>query len=242
MPHRTVPAAWLEPPTAERGPDGSAVAAVAGCASLAGLLIMLFALVAAPGSWLLGYISEAGTPGLPLATPYRFGLVLLAAGAGLLGLALRRRSRLVAQLLGGAAAFAATSGAVPCSGGCPLPPFEPTTAGDVVHAAATIVAALLVVGAMVTVALSPALRPAVRRLAAAAAALIVPLGAALGAVMVLAGRVPAGAALERLVVLVGVGWVVGTAVLTARGAVDGSGLALDHDQRAEGGGRQSQLR
>ncbi|GID95362.1 DUF998 domain-containing protein [Amorphoplanes digitatis] len=214
MPHRTVPAAWLESPAAERGQGGSAVAAVAGCASLVGVLIMLFALVAAPGSWLLGYISEAGTPGLPLAAPYRAGLVLLAAGAGLLGLALRRRSRLLAPLLG-AAAFAATSGVVPCSSGCPLPPFEPTTAGDVVHAAATIVAAVLALGAMVTVALCRALRPAVRRLATAAAALIVPLGAALGAVMLLAGRGPASATLERLVVLVGVGWIVGTSLLTA---------------------------
>ncbi|MEU7901990.1 DUF998 domain-containing protein [Actinoplanes sp. NPDC049118] len=180
-----------------------------------GVLIMILALVAAPGSWLRGYISEAGAPGLPLAAPYRLGLVLLAAGAGLLGLALRRRSRLVALLLGGAAAFAATSGAVPCSSRCPLPPFEPTTAGDVVHAAATIVASMLLAGAMVAVAACPALRPALRRPAAVAAALIVPLGGALGLIMLLVGRGPVGAALERLVLLVGVGWLVGTSLLTA---------------------------
>jgi hypothetical protein len=177
--------------------------------------MMLLALIAAPGPWLQGYVSEAGIAGLPLAAPYRLGLVLLAGGAGLLGLALRHRSRLVALLLGGAAAFAAASGAVPCSGGCPLPPYEPATAGDVVHAGATVVASLLLAGAMVTVARTPALPPPARRLAAVAAALIVPLGGALGLIMLLVGRDPAGAILERLVLLVAIGWLVGTALLTA---------------------------
>lgn len=176
---------------------------------------MLAALVAAPGPWLRGYVSEAGTAGLPFATPYRLGLVLLAVGAGLLGLALRHRTRLVALLLGAAAAVAAASGAVPCSSGCPLPPYEPATAGDVVHAAATIVASLLLAGAMVTVARTPALPAPARRLAAVATTLIVPLGGALGLIMLLIGRDPAGAILERLVLLVAVGWVVGTALLTA---------------------------
>ncbi|MEU4214645.1 DUF998 domain-containing protein [Actinoplanes sp. NPDC026623] len=190
------------------------MAAAAGCAGLVGSLMMLLALVAAPGPWLQGYVSEAGIAGLPLAAPYRLGLVLLAGGAGLLGLALRHRSRLAALLLGGAAAFAAASGAVPCSSGCPLPPYEPATAGDVVHAGATVVASFLLAGAMVTVARTPA--PA-RRLAAVAAALIVPLGGALGLIMLLVGRDPAGAILERLVLLVAVGWLVGTALLTALG-------------------------
>jgi hypothetical protein len=176
---------------------------------------MLVALIAAPGSWLRGYISEAGSAELPLATPYRLGLVLLAGGAGLLGLALRHRSRLVALLLGGVAAFGATSGAVPCSSGCPLPPYEPATLADVVHAAATVVASLLIAGAMATVALTPALPLSARRLATAAASLIVPLGGALGLIMLLVGRSQVGAALERLVLLVAVGWVVGTSVLTA---------------------------
>ena len=55
----------------------------------AGALTMLVSLIAAPGSWLVGYVSEAGTSGLPYAVPYRCGLVLLAAGVALLGAAVR---------------------------------------------------------------------------------------------------------------------------------------------------------
>ena len=59
------------------------------------------------------------------------------------------------------------------------------TGGDVVHAAATVVASLLLAGAMVTVALTTDLPVADRRLAAVAASLIVPLGGALGLIMLL---------------------------------------------------------
>jgi hypothetical protein len=189
-----------------------AAGAIAGGAILAGALIMLAALIAAPGSWLLGYVSEAGTAGLPNATAYRCGLVLLAAGVGLLGLALRPRSALVALLLTGAAGFATTSGLVPCTSRCPLPPFEPTTTGDVVHTGASILGMIVLTGAIVAVAGSPHAFPrAARWLARTTAALIIPLGATLGVIMLLAGRGQAGAVLERIILVVALTWLLGTA-------------------------------
>jgi len=56
--------------------------------------------------------------------------------------------------------------------------------------------------------------PARRRLATIAVALTVPLGGALGLTMLLAGRTALGAVLERLLLLVAVGWLAGTAALT----------------------------
>ncbi len=182
-----------------------------------GALIMLGALVAVPGPWLQGYVSEAGTAEQPLATAYRCGLVLLALGVGLLGLALRRFSRLVAVLLGGVGAMAATSGAVPCSNQCPLPPFEPTTVSDVVHATASIIGMVTLAGAMVLVALSSVWHPAARRLAAAATVLTVPLGGALGLIMLFVGRSAAGAVMERILLAVAISWVIGAALLTMKG-------------------------
>src|SRR4051812_9750817 len=109
----------------------------AGLAVLLGALIMLVALIALPGSWLPGYVSEAGIAGQPLALAYRGGLVLLALGVALLALAFRRLA-ILSMLLAIAATLAATSGVVPCTATCPLPPFEPTTTQDVVHTAASI--------------------------------------------------------------------------------------------------------
>ena len=188
--------------------------ATAGLAVVTGALVMLVALVDAPGSWLRGYVSEAGTTASPLATAYRWGLLLLAAGVALLGLALRPSSRLAFALLSGAAVMAATSGAVPCTDRCPLPPFEPTTVGDVVHTAASILGMVTLAGAMAAVALTPAFRLAARRLAAVATAVTVPLGGALGLIMLFVGRGSAGATLERIMLVIAVSWLTGHAALT----------------------------
>ncbi len=187
-------------------------AAAAGPAVALGAAVMLAALVAAPGSWLTGYVSEAGTAGQPYAVPYRWGLILLALGVALLGAAFAR-SRLpwAALLLGAAALMAAASGVVSCSDRCPLPPFEPTTVADVVHTAASIVGMVLLAAAMLAVALLDR-RPALRRLATVGAACTVPLGVALGLTMLFAGRGPLGAVLERLLLAVAVTWLIGTAV------------------------------
>ncbi|GGQ57904.1 DUF998 domain-containing protein [Couchioplanes azureus] len=197
--------------------EGQAVrvwGATAGLAILAGAAVMLGALIAAPGSWLLGYVSEAGTAAAPWATAYRWGLIVLSGGVALLALALRPQSRPVAALLGGTAVFAATSGSVPCTDRCPLPPFEPTTPSDVIHSAASIVGMVLLAGAMLLVAVSAAFRPAARRLAGVHAALTIPLGGALGLIMLFVGRGQAGAILERIMLAVAASWLIGTSILT----------------------------
>jgi hypothetical protein len=189
------------------------LAAGSGFAALVGALTMLVALVAAPGPWLAGYVSEAGIAGRPFAVAYRCGLILLAVGVGLLAAAFRRIPA-AGALLGLAAVLAATSGAVPCSSGCPLPPFEPTTVTDVVHAAAGIAGMVSLAAAMVAVVAARVLRPATRRLAACSAALTVPLGGYLGLTMLFVGRGGLSALLERLLLVVAVSWLIGTAILT----------------------------
>jgi hypothetical protein len=191
--------------------------AVAGLCILTGAVVMLVALVAVPGTWWAGYVSEAGTAGQPLALPYRCGLIVLALGVVLLALDLGRRGsvaklRGAAAVLGLAGVLAGTSGAVACSDRCPLPPFEPTTVQDVVHVAASIAGMALLAAAMALIAGS-ALRRAIRRLAAVAVTLTVPLGAGLGLTMLLAGRGPLAAITERALLFVAVSWLVGTASL-----------------------------
>jgi hypothetical protein len=199
-------------------------AAGAGFAVLTGAIVMLVALVAAPGSWLRGYVSEAGTAGQPFAVAYRWGLMVLALGVALLGAAFAahprstrsaplRSSFVIAVLLGLAALLAGASGVVPCSNQCPLPPFEPTTVADVVHTGASIVGIVLLALAMLAACVAD-LRPALRRLSAVAAGLAVPLGIALGLTMMLAGRGTLGAALERMLLVVSVSWLIGTSLLT----------------------------
>ena len=181
-----------------------------------GAVAMLVALVALPGPWWQGYVSEAGTAGQPHAGTYRWGLLCLALGVGVLGGALR--DRLVRVFLLVAAVMAGTSGVVPCSAGCPLPPYETTTVASVVHTLASIVG-LVVLAASMAATVHHRPRVAARRLAAGAVALTVPLGAALGLTMLLAGRGTLAAVLERLVLVVAVSWLVGTAVLVDRPAL-----------------------
>jgi hypothetical protein len=203
---------------------GRMLPAVAGLAVLTGAITMLVALIDAPGPWLQGYVSEAGSAGQPLARAYRSGVILLACGALMLALSFLRLGRTAspgragamlragAALLASAAVLAATSGAVSCSDRCPLPPFEPTTAADVLHAAASIAGMVALAAAMSLIALAP-LRLAIRRLAAAAVAVTVPLGACLGLIMLLVGRSAVGAVTERALLVVAVSWLIGTAAL-----------------------------
>ncbi|MBM2614467.1 DUF998 domain-containing protein [Actinoplanes sp. LDG1-06] len=187
-------------------------AGIGGAAAVVtGAVVMLVALVAPDGSWWDGYVSEAGTAGQPYAIPYRFGLVLLAAGVALIGQALREL-RLASTAMVVAAGLAATSGLVACTDRCPLPPYEPTTFADVVHAAASVLGMLVLAGAMALVWLSD-LRTAVTRLAGVAVAVTVPLGAVLGLLMLFVGRSDFGALVERAVLFVAVCWLTGTGLL-----------------------------
>ncbi|MFG1604336.1 DUF998 domain-containing protein [Actinoplanes sp. NPDC049265] len=181
-------------------------------AVLGGAVIMLAGLVAAPGPWWQGYVSEAGVAGLPLAGLYRAGLIVLAVGVAGLGLRLR------AVLLLVAAGLAAVSGAVPCTGGCPLPPFEASTGADVVHAGAAILGMVVLAGAMAEHWMITRDRAA-RWVSGIAVAITVPVGGALGLIMLFAGRVMLGAALERLLLVVAVAWLVGLGLTLLRSSV-----------------------
>ncbi|MBB4692252.1 DUF998 domain-containing protein [Paractinoplanes abujensis] len=190
----------------------SRFAAVSGAAVVtAGAVVMLVALVAPAGSWWDGYVSEAGTAGQPYAVPYRLGLVLLGCGVALIGQALRAL-KLASAALFVAAGLAAVSGLVACTDRCPLPPYEPTTVADVVHAAASVLGLVVLAGAMALVWWSD-LRTAVTRLAGVCVAVMVPLGAVLGLLMVFVGRSDLGALVERAVLFVAVCWLVGTGLL-----------------------------
>jgi hypothetical protein len=116
-----------------------------------------------------------------------------------------------------AAVLAAVSGAVPCSGGCPLPPYEPTTVADVVHAGASVVGMVVLAIAMAATWVSAADR-SVRWLSGAAVVPMVPLGVVLAVTMLVVGRGTVGAVVERLVLVIAVVWLVGVALFAARAA------------------------
>ncbi|MEU7868077.1 DUF998 domain-containing protein [Dactylosporangium sp. NPDC049140] len=108
--------------------------ALSGCFGAAGLT------AAVAGSSPSAYVSEAGVPGAPHATLYAASMVLLALSLALLAGPARRVCWLIGASLLLAAPMAATSGAVRCSPGCPLPPYDSPTVRDLVHAAAAIAA------------------------------------------------------------------------------------------------------
>ncbi|MET8044169.1 DUF998 domain-containing protein [Micromonospora sp. NPDC005215] len=196
-----------------------AASAAAGCA-LAGAVAVAVAVVAGPGPGLTGYVSEAGIAGSGHAATYRIGILALAAALLLIGVALPPGVWAAPALLAAGAVFAAVSGAVTCSAGCPLPPFERATAADLVHGGASIAGTASVVFAMLTLAVSGPAGPAVRRLAAVTAALALPLCATVGLVMLVVGRGAVVGVLERLVL----------ALLVAWGITTATALALDRRQ------------
>ncbi|MEU7804291.1 DUF998 domain-containing protein [Micromonospora arborensis] len=216
---------------AELGPRGTTTApkarsevarrvagsAAAGCA-LAGAVAVTVAVVAGPGPGLTGYVSEAGIAGSGHAATYRIGILALAAALLLVGAALPPGVWVAAPaLLATSAVFTAVSGAVTCSAGCPLPPFERATAADLVHGGASIAATAAVVFAMITLAVSGPAGPAVRWLARVAAALTLPLCATVGLAMLVVGRGAVVGVLERLILALAVVW----------GLVTATALALD---------------
>ncbi|MEO3774378.1 DUF998 domain-containing protein [Micromonospora sp. B9E7] len=192
--------------------------AAAGCA-VAGAVAVTVAVVAGPGPGLTGYVSEAGIAGSAHATTYRIGILALAAALLLVGAALPPGVWAAAPaLLATGAVCTAVSGAVTCSAGCPLPPFERATVADLVHGGASIAATAAVVFAMVTLAVSGPAGRAVRRLAGMAAALALPLCAAVGLAMLVLGRGTFVGVLERLILALAVLWGLATATALALAA------------------------
>lgn len=211
---------------------GRAAAAASGWLVAGGAVAITAAVVAGPGAGVAGYVSEAGTGGYPLAATYRAGVLAVAAGLALLGAVTAPFSALAGGLLGVAALAAALSGAVPCSAGCPLPPFEAATGADLLHGGASIVGVASCAFAMVALAATGRLGPGVRRLAALAAGLTVPLGGAVGLAMLFAGRGSLTGALERVLLVTAAAWLVATATLFVRGAAAGAASSRLESARA----------
>ncbi|RQX19075.1 DUF998 domain-containing protein [Micromonospora ureilytica] len=193
----------------------AAGSAAAGC-TLAGAVAVTLAVVAGPGPGFTGYVSEAGIAGSAHAATYRIGILALAGALLLIGAALPPGVWAAAPaLLATGAVFTAVSGAVTCSDGCPLPPFERATTADLVHGGASIAATAAVVFAMITLAVSGPAGRTVRRLAGVAAALALPLSATVGLAMLVVGRGPVVGVLERLILALAVLWGLGTATALA---------------------------
>lgn len=197
--------------------------AAAGC-TLAGAVAVTLAVVAGPGPGITGYVSEAGIADSGHAGTYRIGILALAGALLLIGAALPPGVWAAPGLLAAGAVFTALSGAVTCSDGCPLPPFERATTADLVHGGASIAATAAVVLAMITLAVSGPVGPMVRRLAGVAAALTLPLSAAVGLGMLVVGRGTVVGVLERLVLALAVLW----------GLVTATTLALCKEPHADG--------
>ena len=189
-------------------------------ATVLGAALMAASVVAIPRLWLGGYVSEAGVAASGHAAMYRLGAAGLALGQALFAIALWGSSvvrivPLTVGLVAVDAAFGGVSAAVSCSPGCPLPPHETTTARDLVHGGASILAVGLLSLALLSVAIfwppGPLVRPS-----RIAAAVVVPLVAASGLAILIVGRGPVTGLLERAVLLGAVGWTLVACALLVR--------------------------
>jgi hypothetical protein len=183
----------------------STAAAVLGAA---GLLVALSSLDIAT------YVSEAGVPGTRYEVLYRASILAIGTSVGALAVALRGVARLPAAALALAALFTFVSGAVTCSPGCPLPPFERPTAADLVHGGSTVIALGLSGLAILLLAWRGPEGP-LRMIARAGVAVAGPLLAASGGSLLLVGRGALTGVLERLALVATLLWLMATALTLA---------------------------
>ncbi len=190
-------------------------------AALGATLLATAGLVVATrgGPGIAGYVSESGVEGAPHALLYRLTLFLLAFAAGATAFALRPVAPLAALALGSAVPCLLVSGTAQCSRGCPLPPYERSTPGDLLHAGASVAAVGLCVLGMLAAAIRCADR-GVRVVSRVAVVLMVPAGVAMSAALLLSGRGTTGGVLERVLLAGCLGWVAATAAVRIRGAPD----------------------
>ncbi|MFJ6197225.1 DUF998 domain-containing protein [Micromonospora sp. NPDC092111] len=199
------------------GPARAAAASAAVGCVLTGTVAVAVAVVAGPGPGPTGYVSEAGIAGSGYAPTYRIGVFALAAALLLVAAALPAALRVAAALLTAGAACTVLSGAVTCSAGCPLPPFETATVADLVHGGASIAAVGATVLAMLVLGFAAPAPPALRRVARLGVAVALPLSGAIAVGLVTAGRGGLVGGLERLVLLACAGWGLVTATVLASG-------------------------
>ncbi|WP_051366658.1 DUF998 domain-containing protein [Hamadaea tsunoensis] len=169
------------------------------------------------GSGLGGYVSEAGVPGRPFAGLYRAGILGLAGAAAALAVAYRS-VLVVAVPLALATPAMLVSGTVTCTPGCPLPPYETTTTGDLVHAVGSIAGVglcALAMGALAWTGTGPA-----RRASWVAVAVGWPLLVGTAVAIAAVGRSSLTGWLERLGLLACVAWLIAAALGRAIPAQD----------------------
>jgi hypothetical protein len=180
-------------------------AGLGACCGVFGGILVVYAVAALPSPWTGGFVSEAGVPGAPHPLVYRFGIAGLAAGLALLGVAVLSVPPIpVPRLptvppwlfLVSAGAFTMVSGSVPCTRECPLPPYEPTTARDLVHGGTSMLAVALATAAMLLLAASTH-DPVLRTVSRVAAGCCVPVLLALAVSLAATGRSESTAVLER---------------------------------------------
>jgi hypothetical protein len=188
----------------------------AGCAVGATVLATLgLALATRDGPGIAGYISEAGVSGAPHAALYRLSIFLLALAAAGAALALRAVAGLAALALGAASPCLVVAGSARCSRGCPLPPYQDATTGDLVHAGASIAATGLCALAMLAAAAWAAQRP-LRAASRWGAVVSVPVLAAMAVALLAVGHRPVTGLLERLSVGCCLAWIAAVSTLRAR--------------------------
>lgn len=198
-----MPTEWL---------NSRALAGLAGAVMLVGAALIVLSL---GGRFAGGYVSEAGDPAAPYPNAYRAGVLALAVGLLLFGGALARISGLSAALVWAASGGAAVSGAVPCSPGCPLPPYETATVSDLVHAGASLAAGAIFTLALGVLGLSGR-AGRLRVLARVGFAVLAPLGLTIVALMLAVGRSGITAALERAILVAALGWTLSACWLLMR--------------------------
>ncbi len=180
--------------------------------TLGGVAAVTTAVVAGPSPGLAGYVSEAGIASSDYAPTYRIGVFGLAAGLLLFAVALSAAVRTAAILLAASTACTVLSGAVTCSDGCPLPPFEAATVADLVHGGTSTAAVATCVLAMLVLSASAGVSRAVRRLAVGGCAISLPLSAAVGVAMLTLGRGTVVGVTERVLLGIAALWLAASAL------------------------------
>jgi hypothetical protein len=185
---------------------GAAVAAASGVLAVA---------IASVRVDIFRYVSEAGVEGAPHASLYRAGIWLVAAAFALLVAPAWATARLASAAFALAAPATVVSGAVACSPGCPLPPFDRPTGADLLHAGASIAALLLCGWVMLVYALRPVDSP-LRRAGRAGVALAGPLLGLAAFGLVFVGQGTFTGSVERAALLATSVWLIATAALHVR--------------------------
>jgi hypothetical protein len=188
-------------------------AAIGALATLAGTAGLILSLRGGPG--IAGYVSESGAPGAPHALLYRLSLLVIVVAAGATALALRSPAPLAAGVLALAVPCLLVSTTARCSKGCPLPPFQRPTVGDLVHAGASISAVGLCALAML-VAAWRALDVRVRAVSRWASVVTYPVLAAMAVGLLAVGHGTFTGTVERIALAGPLAWLAGVSAVRLR--------------------------